>query len=78
MTRRSADMIRIITVVFGIVLAAVGGVVAYRAYYLEPRAAIVITNTDVRELPDYFKVIAGIALLIVGAAIAYSAALRRK
>ena len=71
-------MLRLIAIIFGVVIAAVGGVVAYRAYYLEPRAAIVITNTDVRELPDYFKVIAGIALLIVGAAIAYTAALRRK
>ena len=71
-------MFRIIVIIFGIVLAAVGGVVAYRAYFLEPTAAIVITNTDVRELPDTFRVISGIALLIVGAAIAYTAALRKK
>ena len=71
-------MLRIVIVVFGIVLAAVGGVIAYRAYFLEPTAAIVITNTDVRELPDYFRVITGIVLLIVGAAIAYTAALRKK
>jgi hypothetical protein len=71
-------MRRPILVIFGVVLAAVGGVIAYRAYYLDPRAAIVITNTDVREVPDYFRVVGGIALLIVGAAIAYTAALRRK
>ncbi|MBC8028763.1 MAG: hypothetical protein H7Z16_01515 [Pyrinomonadaceae bacterium] len=71
-------MLRIIVVVFGIVLAAVGGVIAYRAYFLEPSAAVVITNTDVRELPDTFRVVSGIALLIVGAAIAYTAALRKK
>jgi hypothetical protein len=71
-------MLRPILVIFGIVIAAVGGVIAYRAYYLEPRAAIVITSTDVRELPDYFRVITGIVLLIVGAAIAYTAALRKK
>ena len=71
-------MLRPILVIFGVVIAAVGGVIAYRAYYLEPRAAVVITNTDVRELPDYFRVITGIVLLIVGAAIAYTAALRKK
>jgi hypothetical protein len=71
-------MLRPILVIFGVVIAAVGGVIAYRAYYLEPRAAVVITNTDVRELPDYFRVITGIVLLIVGAAIAYTAALRKR
>ena len=71
-------MLRIIAVIFGIVLAAVGGVTAYRAYFLEPSAAVVITNTDVRELPDTFRVVSGILLLLVGAAIAYTVALRKK
>ena len=71
-------MLRPIGIIFGVVVAAVGGVIAYRAYYLEPRAAVVITNTDVRELPDYFRVITGIVLLIVGAALAYTAALSKK
>ncbi len=71
-------MIRPILVVFGVVLAAVGGVIAYRAYYLEPSAAVVITNTDIREVPDYFRIISGIVLLIAGAAIAYTAALRKR
>lgn len=69
---------RIIAIIFGIVIAAAGGVVAYRAYFLEPSAAIIITNTDVRELPNTFRVVGGIVLLIVGAAIAYTAALRKK
>ena len=71
-------MLRAVAVIFGIVIAAVGGVVAYRAFFLEPTAAVVITNTDVRELPDTFRVVSGIVLLIVGAAIAYTAALRKK
>ncbi len=71
-------MLRVIAIIFGIVIAAVGGVVAYRAYFLEPSAAIIITNTDVRELPDTFRVVSGIVLLIVGAVIAYTAALRKK
>jgi len=71
-------MLRPVLVVFGIVLAAVGGVVAYRAYFLEPSAAIVITDTSVRELPDTFKVVSGLVLLVVGTAIAYTAALRKR
>jgi hypothetical protein len=71
-------MLRAILVVVGIVIAAVGGVVAYRAYFLEPTAAIIITNTDVRELPNTFRIVGGVVLLIVGAAIAYTAALRKK
>lgn len=71
-------MFRIIAVIFGIVLAAVGGVIAYRAYFLEPSAAVVITSTDVREIPDTFRVVSGLLLLLVGAAIAYTAALRKK
>lgn len=71
-------MLRIILVIFGIVLSAVGGVIAYRAYFLEPSAAVVITSSEVRELPDTFRIVSGLALLVVGAAIAYTAALRKK
>ena len=71
-------MLRAIFVVFGIVIAAVGGVVAYRAYFLEPSSAVLITNTEVREFPNTFRVVGGIVLLIVGAALAYAAALRKK
>lgn len=69
-------MLRIITVTFGIVLAAVGGVIAYRALFLDPSAAVVISETGVRELPDTFRVIGGSVLLIVGAGIALTAALK--
>jgi hypothetical protein len=70
-------MLRPIIVIFGIVLAAVGGVIAYRAFFLEPTAAIVISNEGVRELPDTFKIVGGIALLIFGAATAFFAAIRK-
>ncbi|MEK6280069.1 MAG: hypothetical protein AABN95_06915 [Acidobacteriota bacterium] len=69
---------RYLAIIFGIVIAAVGGVIAYRAYFLEPTAAVVITSTDVKELPDYFRILTGLVLLIVGAAIAYTAAVRKK
>jgi hypothetical protein len=71
-------MLRTVAIIFGIVLAAVGGVIAYRAYFLEPSVAVVVTNTDVRELPDTFRVVSGIVLLIFGAGIAYTAAIRKR
>jgi hypothetical protein len=58
------------------VLAAVGGVIAYRAFFLDPSTAVIISSEGVRELPDTFRVIEGIVLLIVGAAIAFTAALK--
>jgi hypothetical protein len=70
-------MVRILLIIFGIVIAAVGGVVAYRAYFLAPPEAFVISDSGVREVPDYFRVISGLILLLVGAAIAYTAGIRR-
>jgi hypothetical protein len=69
-------LLKTIVVVFGIVLAAVGGVIAYRAFFIEPSTAIVISHEGVRELPDTFRVIEGLVLLIVGAAIAFTAAVK--
>ena len=62
---------------FGIVLAAVGGVIAYRAFFLEPSAAVIISNEGLRELPDTFRVIEGIVLLIFGGAVAFTAAVKK-
>lgn len=70
-------MVRILLIIFGIVIAAVGGVVSYRAYFLAPAEAIVISEEGVREVPDYFRIVSGLILLVVGAAIAYTAAIGR-
>ena len=70
-------MIRILLIIFGIVIAAVGGVVAYRAYFLAPPEAIVITDSEVREVPDYFRIVGGLILFVVGAAIAFTAGTRK-
>jgi hypothetical protein len=70
--------LRIIVIIAGIVIAAVGGSIAYRALYLEPSSAVVITNTDVRELPDMLRVVGGIVLLVIGATLAFLAARRRR
>jgi len=52
-------------------VVVVGGVIAYRAFFLEPAAAIVISNEGVRELPNTFKIIGGLALLVLGAGLAF-------
>jgi chloramphenicol 3-O-phosphotransferase len=70
-------MLRAIVIIFGIVLAAVGGVIAYRAFFIEPAAAVIISERGVRELPDTLRLVEGLVLLIVGAALAFMAAARK-
>ena len=71
-------MLRAVAIILGIVLATIGGVIAYRAYFLEPTAAVIISERGVRELPDTYRTIEGIALLLFGAAMAFFAARRRR
>ncbi len=71
-------MLRIVAIIFGIIIAALGGVIAYRALFLDPSTAVVITNTAIRELPNYTRVVGGMVLLITGAAVAFFAATRKK
>jgi len=70
--------VRILGIILGIVIAAIGGVIAYRSLFLEPTAAVVITETEVRELPNTVRVVGGIALLAIGTALAFLAARRRR
>ena len=62
----------------GILIATAGGVIAYRALFLEPTSTVVITETEVRELPNYTRVVGGTLLLLIGAAVAFLAATRMK
>ena len=50
----------------------------YRALYVEPSAGVVITNSQIRELPNYSRIIVGAALLVGGAALGFFAATRRR
>jgi hypothetical protein len=69
--------VRIIGLIIGILIAALGGVIAYRALFLEPSTAVVITNTDIREVPNTLRVTGGIIMLIAGMALAFFAARRK-
>ncbi|HEX8649470.1 MAG TPA: hypothetical protein VF708_01415 [Pyrinomonadaceae bacterium] len=69
---------RIIALIVGLAVATIGGVIAYRALFLEASTAVVITETSVRELPNTWRVAGGILLLIIGACLAFLAARRRR
>lgn len=69
---------RVLLIIFGIIFAAVGGVLAYRSFFVDPHTAIVITDTSVREVPNMARVVGGLVLLVAGASLALFAALRRR
>ncbi len=69
---------KIIVMIVGIVIAAAGGVILYRALFLEASTGLIITNTNVRELPNTLRVAGGIVMLIVGACLAFFAARRKR
>ena len=58
-------------------VATAGGVITYRALYVEPRSAVVITETGIRELPNQARVISGALLFVGGSALALFAATRK-
>ena len=68
---------RALLLIVGMLVATAGGVITYRALYLEPKSTVVITDTDVRELPNYTRVIGGALLFVGGSAIALYSATRR-
>lgn len=62
---------KFVFLITGILIATVGGVIAYRALFLEPSSAVVITSTEVRELPNYTKIVGGAFLLVIGFIVAF-------
>jgi len=68
---------RPIGIIVGLVLAAIGGVIVYRAFFVDPSSAIVITDSNIREVPNTIRVASGVVLLVLGAAMAFFAARRR-
>ena len=68
---------RALLLVLGIMLATAGGVFTYRALYVEPKSTVLLTQTDIRQLPDYTRVVGGALLFVGGAALALYAAVRK-
>ena len=68
---------KIILLIVGILIATAGGVITYRALYIEPKSAVVITETGIRQIPDQARVVGGALLFVGGAALALFAATRK-
>ena len=68
---------KVLLLIVVLLLATVGGVITYRALYVEPRSAVVITDTDIRELPNYTRVVGGALLFVGGTALALFATVRK-
>lgn len=68
---------KVILLIVGILVATAGGVITYRALYIEPRSAVVVTETGVREIPNQARVIGGALLFVGGSALALFAATRK-
>ncbi len=63
--------------IIGILLATAGGVITYRTLYVEPKSAVIITESDIRELPNYTRLIGGVLMFVGGSALALYAAARK-
>jgi hypothetical protein len=72
-------MLKVVALILGLIIAAWGGVIAYRAFFLEPSATAVInTGTGaIREYPNMLRVTLGLLMLAGGTCIAFFAARRK-
>ncbi len=64
--------------IVGILIATAGGVITYRALYIEPKSTVVITENEIRELPNQARVVGGALLFVSGSALALFAAIKKK
>ena len=69
---------RIVLLIVGILIATAGGVITYRALYVEPRSAVVITETGIRQIPNQARVVGGALMFVGGTALAFFAAVKKK
>ena len=65
-----------ILLIVGMLMATAGGVITYRALYVEHQS-VVITDEGVHEAPNYTRVIGGALLFVGGSALALYSAVRR-
>jgi hypothetical protein len=70
--------LKALLLIIGIMLAATGGVITYRALYVEPKSTVVITDTGISELPNRMRVAGGALLFVGGTAVALFAAVRKR
>ena len=68
---------KVLLLIVGILLATAGGVITYRTLYIEPKSAVVITETGIRQIPNQARVVGGALLFVGGSALALYAATRK-
>lgn len=68
---------KVLLLIVGIIVATAGGVITYRALYLEPKSAVVSETGSIRQIPDQARVVGGALLFVGGAALALYAATRK-
>ena len=64
--------------IVGILVATAGGVITYRALYVEPKSELVITETEIRQIPNQARVVGGALMFVGGSALALFAAIRKR
>jgi hypothetical protein len=69
---------RALMLIVGILVATAGGVITYRALYVEPKSAVVITETEIRQIPNQARVVGGALMFVSGSALALYAATRKR
>lgn len=69
---------KVLLLIVGILIATAGGVITYRTLYVEPKSAVVVTETGIRQIPNQARVVGGALLFVGGSALALYAATRRK
>ena len=62
---------------YRLLVATAGGVITYRALYVEPSSAVVVTETGTRQIPNQARVVGGALLFVGGSALALFAATRK-
>jgi len=71
--------VKTLLLIVGVLVATVGGVITYRTLYVEPKSAVVISDTgSIRQIPNQARVVGGALLFVGGSALALYAARRRK
>jgi hypothetical protein len=69
--------VKVLLIIVGILVATAGGVITYRALYVEPKSGVVITESGTREIPNQARVIGGALMFVGGTALALFAATRK-
>jgi hypothetical protein len=67
--------VKVLLLIVGIIVA--GGVITYRALYLEPKSAVISETGSIRQIPNQARVVGGALLFVGGSALALYAATRK-